>query len=128
MHVDRAVALARKAVAEAEKGALGRADQPGKGLDLGDRKAGDRRRPFRRARLQMRFEPVPGRRCIFRDRRGRPCPSRNSTCMTAQASAPSVPGFSTRPMIGLLHRRVLVDVDDDDLGAAFLARRARRGS
>ena len=49
-------------------------------------------------------------------------PSLNSTCMTAQASAPSVPGFSTRPEIGLLHRRVLIDVDDDDLRAAFLAR------
>ena len=37
MHVDRAVALARKAVAEAEEGLLRRADQPREGLDLGDR-------------------------------------------------------------------------------------------
>ena len=39
MHVDRAVALARKAVAEAEIGLLRRADQTGEGLDLGDRQA-----------------------------------------------------------------------------------------
>ena len=47
--------------------------------------------------------------------------------MTAQASAPSVPGFSDEAHVGLLHRRVVVDVDDDDLGAALLAGPHRMG-
>ena len=74
MHVDRAVALARKAVAEPEEGALGRADKAGEGLDLVDRKAGDGRRPLRRAGLQMRFELGRGvgvLRQVVASRRGR---------------------------------------------------------
>ena len=56
MHVDRAIARAGEAIAEAEEGALGLADQLGEGFDLGDREIADLRRPFRRAGFQMGFE------------------------------------------------------------------------
>ena len=42
--------------------------------------------------------------------------------MTAQASAPSVPGLTHSAMIGLLHGAIAVDVDGNDFGAALLAR------
>ena len=47
------VALARKAVAEAEEGFWCLADEMGKGLDFRDGEAGDFRRPFRRAGFKM---------------------------------------------------------------------------
>ena len=47
--------------------------------------------------------------------------------MTAQASAPSVPGLQPQREIGLPHRLGVVDVDDDDLRAALLPRAHRVG-
>jgi hypothetical protein len=61
VHVDGAVARTREAVAEADVGALRRADQPGEVLDLGRAQAADRRRPFRAARLEVGLELA---RCI----------------------------------------------------------------
>ncbi|OWK24137.1 hypothetical protein AJ87_26205 [Rhizobium yanglingense] len=56
MHGDRAVALAGEAVAEAEIGFLRRTDELCEGFDLIHRETGDRGRPFRRLRLEVRFE------------------------------------------------------------------------
>ncbi len=47
--------------------------------------------------------------------------------MTAQASAPSVPGFRISAMSACFIVGVVVDVDDDDLRAAFLAGADRVG-
>ena len=56
VHVGRAVALAREAIAEAEEGALVAPDQRGEFLDRCDGEAGDGARPLRRARLEMGLE------------------------------------------------------------------------
>ena len=56
VHVHGAVALARESVAETEIGPLRFADEAGKGLDLPGGKPGDRRCPFGRTGLQMRFQ------------------------------------------------------------------------
>ena len=56
MHVRRAIALARKAVAETEERALVASDERRELFDLLDRKPGDLARPFWRSRLQVRFE------------------------------------------------------------------------
>ena len=71
VHVDDAVALAPEAVAEAEEGALRRADEPREGLDLVDRKAGDGRRPGRIAACADAPRARADSRCI---RRGSPNP------------------------------------------------------
>ena len=56
VHVGRAVAAAREAVAEAEIAAFPRPHDVGEFLNLRDRQAGDRRRPFRGAGRKMRLE------------------------------------------------------------------------
>ncbi len=96
MHVDRAVALAGEAVAEPEVGPFRRADKPGEGFDLLDRKAGDRRGPFGRAGREMGLQ---SKRvvCVLFEIGAVGKASRKSTCMTAQASAPSVPGLRSAP-------------------------------
>src|ERR1700688_5153205 len=56
MHLRRTVASAGKTIAEPEEGTFGLAGQARKGLDLRDRHAADRGRPFRRAGRKMRLE------------------------------------------------------------------------
>src|SRR5690606_8751025 len=56
MHVDRAVALAGKTVAEPEKGLFRGAYETRETLDLGDRQTGDGGSPLRRAVLEVRFQ------------------------------------------------------------------------
>src|SRR6185369_15903067 len=58
MHLRRTVAAAGEAVAEAEEGTFGLADQARERLDLLDRYTRDLRGPFRRTGRQMRFEFV----------------------------------------------------------------------
>ena len=57
MHLRRAVARAREAIADPDKAAIRLAVQPGEFDDLLRRKAGDAGGPFRRALPQMCFEP-----------------------------------------------------------------------
>ena len=119
MHVDRAVALAREAVAEAEEGPLCRADERGEGFDLRDLEAGDRRRPGRVAAPQMRFE--------FGRRVGK---AREIVAVGEAVAKEDVhdgageravrAGPQAQSQIGLPHRLGLVDVDGDDLCAARL--------
>ena len=73
VHVDGAVARAREAVAEAEKGARPFADQAGEGLDGLDRAAGDVRRPLRIARCADARRVRAARRCSVRDNPSRLC-------------------------------------------------------
>ena len=126
VHVDRAVALARKAVAEAEKGLLRRADQMCEGLDLGDREAGDGAGPFRRPRLQMRFQPMRIVGVFFQIGPVGEAVAKQDVHDRAGERAVGA-GTHDQAHISLLHRRVLVDVDDDDPGAALLARPDRVG-
>ena len=122
VHVGRAVARAREAVAEAEEGALVVADEPGEFLDGLDRRAGDRRGPvaaraLRRCASSSRgasvylFEVVPVRLAVAEQ------------AMHHRAGERAVgAGLDQHRQIGLLHGAVHVDVDGDDLGAALLAR------
>ena len=68
-----AVARARKAVAEPEKGALALADQAGEGLDRRDRAAGDPRRPGGIAACANARRVRAARRCSGRDNPSRHC-------------------------------------------------------
>ena len=71
VHVRRAVAAAREAVAAADVAALRAAIQRGEILDQLRRQAGDRRRPRRATRAQMRFQRVRHHRRSAPCRRGR---------------------------------------------------------
>ncbi len=121
MHIGGAVARAREAVAEPEEGALALADQSGELLDRLDRRAGDRRRPGRIARAQMRFklarrvgvfvEIIPVRLAVAEQ------------AMHHRAGERAVgAGLHQHRQIGLLHGAVHIDVDRGDLGAALFAR------
>ncbi|MNI12486.1 hypothetical protein D3C73_656710 [compost metagenome] len=120
MHGRRAVALAGKPVTEAKESLLRRADQTSKILDLLDRKTGDFRRPLRRTGSQMCFEASRIIR-IFRHifpvgitvAEGDMHQGAGECCIGA--------GAKDNLHVGLFHRRVVVDVDNDDLGTAFLA-------
>ncbi len=120
MHVDRAVARAGEAVTEPEIGALPLADQAGEFLDRRRRAAGDLRRPIRIARTHMvlelarrigvTLEIIPVGLAVAEQ------------AMHHRAGQRTVgAGPDQHRQVGLLHGRVHVDVDDDDLGAAFLA-------
>jgi hypothetical protein len=121
MHVHRTVALARKAVAQAKEGLPGRTDQPSKGLDLLDRKPGDFRRPLRRLVRQMRLKPL-GIISVFFEigAVGQLFPEQNVHDGAGQCAVGA--GLQHEAHVGLLHRGVFIDVDDDDLGAALFAR------
>jgi hypothetical protein len=58
VHVRRAVALAREAVAQAEEASFRPPDQRGEILDLGDAEAGDRARPGGTATPHVRLELI----------------------------------------------------------------------
>ena len=120
MHVRRAVAAAREAVAEAEICALPRADDMGELFDVVGRQTGDIRCPFRGAGGEMRLElgrSVGVAREVvavgqsiaekhIHDRAGK---------RTVRA------GPEAEREIGLLHGGVAVDVNRNNFGAALLA-------
>ena len=126
MHVDHAVALASEAETETEIGALGRADEPGEGLDLLDRQAGDGGSPLRIAAFQMlrefvrmigvALEIIPIRKAVAEE-----------NVHHCAGERPVGARLHQERHVGLLHGGVLVDVDGDDLGAALLARLHRMG-
>ena len=119
MHLRRAVAAAGEAVAEPEEAALGLADGACERLDLGDRHAANRRRPFRRARRKMRLE-LAGTVGIF-SHVGAIGKTFAEQHMHHAAGERAV---GARPQddldVGLLHRVVVVDVDRRDARAALL--------
>ncbi len=120
VHVDRAVARAREAVAEPEEGALVVADQPREGLDGLGRAAGDARRPGRIARFDVRGELV--RRVGVALQIIPVGFAVAEQAMHHRAGQRAVgAGPDQHRQVGLFHGRVHVDVDGDDLGAAFLA-------
>ena len=120
VHVGRAVALAGKAVAEAEEGLLRGADQPGEGLDIGHRNAADGGRPFGSAGGEMGFEPLRVVGVFFQiGPVGEAVAEQHVHDAAGERGVGA--GAHDEAEIGLLHCGVLVDVDDDDLRAAFLA-------
>ena len=126
VHVGRAVALAREAVAEAEERALVAPDQRRELLDRFDRQAGDRARPLRRARLEMRLERL-GRVGVAREigAVGEPVAEQDVHDRAGERAVRA--GLQPQREVGLAHRLGVVDVDDDDLRAALLARPRRVG-
>ena len=120
VHIRRAISLAREPVAKPEEGALRRADQPRERLYLVNRQPGDRRRPVRRARPQMLLEPL---RIIGVSLQivavGQAVAEQNMHDRAGQRAVGS--GLQDQANVGLFHRGVVVDVDDDDSRAAFLA-------
>ncbi len=116
----RAVALAGKAVTEAEIALWRRTNELGKRLDFLDGKPCYHGCPFGRARLQVRFEPcriigefghigavgITVAEGDMHDRTG-------ECCIRSR--------FQHQAHIGLLDRGIVVDVDDHDLGTALLA-------
>ena len=120
VHCHRAVALAREAVAEPEEGARRRSDEGREGLDLLDGEAGDPGRPLRRAGEKMRLQPgrvvgVSGEVVAIR----RPIAKGDVHQRAGERGVGA--GLQLQRQIRLLHGRVVVDVDDHDPGAAFLA-------
>ncbi len=120
MHVDRAVARAREAVAEAVERARPFAGKAGEGFDRLDRAAGDFRRPVRAARAHMfgklvrrvgvAFEIIPVGFVVAKQ-----------AVHHRASQRPVGAGADQHRQVGLLHRRIHVDVDDGDLGAALFA-------
>ena len=120
MHVDRAVARARKSITEPKIGAFVVADEPGKRLDRFDRRAGNARRPYGVAGAQMlgklarrigvAVEIVPVGFVVAEQ------------AMHHRAGERAV---GARPdqhrQVGLPHRSVHINVDGDDLAAALFA-------
>ena len=120
MHGRRAVALAGKAVAEAEIGFRRGADEMGEGLDLGDAEAGDGGGPFGRAGLEVRLEgggEIGVARHIVTV--GEVITQQDVHDGDGQCAIGA--GAEHQRHIGLLHGAVAVDIDGDDLGAALLA-------
>ena len=120
MHVDRAVARARKSIAQPKICALVLADELGECFDRFHGRAGDLRRPLRIARAQMRGE--------FARRVGvavEIIPIRFVVAEQAMHHRAGKRAIGTRPdqhrQVGLPHGPVHVDIDGDDLGAALLA-------
>ena len=119
MHVDRAVALSRKAIAKTEEGFFCRADEAGEGLDLRDFQSGDRGGPDWIARSQMRLEAMGIVGVFFEIRPvGEPVAKQNVHDRAGQCAIRPRP--QAKGEIGLFHGRVAVDVDDDQLRAALL--------
>ena len=118
VHVDSAVALAPEAVAKPEIGSLRRADEAGEGLDLSDGKAGDPRRPFGRAGLQMLFK-LPRTIRVFLEVLPvcMPVAEKNMHDRAGQSAVRSGPKAERH--VGLPHGSVLINVYGDDLGAAL---------
>ena len=126
VHVHRAVARAGEAVAEAEIGALPLADQPGEGLDGLDRTAGDARRPVRIARAQM-FGKLARRVGVALEIVPIGVLVAEQTMHDRTGERAVGAGPDQHRQIGLLHGAVHINVDRDDLGAAFLAGARRVG-
>ena len=126
VHIDRTIALACEAIAEPEEGLLRRADQPGEFLDLCDRQPGDRGGPFRCPRLEMRLQPL-GVVGIFFQIVPISQPLAEKHMHDRAGQRPVGAGPHHQRHVGLLHRGVVVDVDHDDLRAAFLAGLHRMG-
>ena len=120
VHVKRAVARAREAVAEPEKSALVVADQPREGLDGLDRAAGDGRRPLRAAAAQMRFELVRRIGVALQIIPVGVAIAEQAMHHRARQRAVGA-GPDQHRQIGLLHGRIHIDVDHDELGAALFA-------
>ena len=120
MHLRGAVAAAGKAIAEAEEGALGFADRAGKGLDLLDRNAANRRRPFRAASFEMRLELTRAIGIFFHI-----FAIGIAVAEQRMHHAAGERAVGARPQddldVGLLHGVVVVDIDGRDPGATFLA-------
>ena len=126
VHVGRAVAAARKAVAEPEEGPLRRPDEMRKRLDLLDRQAGDGGRPGRIAFLQVRFELVR-HVGIFRQvvAVGESVTEQHVHNCAGERAVGARP--QAKRQVGLPHRVVLVDVYRHDRRAALLAGADRVG-
>ena len=120
MHVDGTVPRAAEAVAEAEEGAPGLADRLGKGLDLGDGKAGDRGGPLRRPVAQVCLE-LARRVGVFLEiiPVGKSIAEEDVHDRAGEGAVGA--GLEADGDIRLLHGLVAVDVDDGDLRAALLA-------
>ena len=126
VHVRRAVALAREAVAEPEERALMPSDERRESLDLPDREPGDGARPCRRAVAEMGFE-----------RRGRVGKARHVVAVGQTIAEERVhhrageravgPGLELQRQVRLPHRLGRIDVDRDDLGAMLFAGARRVG-
>ena len=120
MHIDRPVAAAREAEAEAKIGAVGLADQLGEGFDLIHLETGDRCRPLRRAAFEMGFELarcvgvalhiVPIRMAVAKQ---------HMHHCTGQSAVRA--GTETEMHISLARRGVEIGIDNDDFGAARFA-------
>ena len=120
MHGDRAVSLAREAVAEAKEAARRLTDQAGEALDRLDREAGDRRRPLRRAGGEMGLQLV-GYVGVFRQIVAVGVAVAEEHVHDGAGERRIGAGAQDQRDIGLFHRRGAIDVDDGDLGAALLA-------
>ena len=121
VHVRGAVALAGEAVAEPEERALVAADQRRERFDIVDGEPGDRARPVRIARADMRLEPprivgVTGHIIAV----GMAVAEQHVHHRAGERAVGPRP--QPQRQIGLPHRLVVVDVDDDDLRAALLSR------
>src|SRR5262252_9664643 len=124
MHVGSTVARARKPVPETEISALGRPNEPRKGLDRFSVAAGDACRPLRTPRAYMfgefawrigvAIEIIPVGLAVS-----------EQTMHHGTSERAVGTGTDQHRQIGLLHGAVHVDVDGDDLRAPFLARAGR---
>src|SRR6516162_8960247 len=126
MHVRRAVALAREAVAEAEEASLRPPDEGGELFDFSDANAGDRARPSGIARPYVRLEFV--RRIGIALEIVPVGPSVTKQNVHDGAGERSVRAWPhAQGEIGLPHRFGFIDVDSDDLRSSFLAGANRVG-
>ena len=119
MHLRGAVAAAGEAIAKAEESAPGLADCARESLDLGSRHAANCGRPFRRTRLQMRLKLVRTIR-VFRHigAVGQPLAEQHMHHAAGERTIGAWPQDDLD--VGLLHRVVVVDIDDRDPCATFL--------
>ena len=119
--MNRAVALPRKTVSEADEAALSAAVEPGEIDDVVRPDPGDRRRPFRVACLEMRFE---ARRIVGEARKvvavGKPFLEQDMHDRTSERRVGA--GQWREVLVGDLGRGGAVGVDNDELGAPFFPR------
>ena len=126
MHVGSAVARAGKAVSQSEECPFCPPDQRREGLDFLNGKTGDRRRPFGRPGFQMGLQTARIVSEFFEI--GPVGIAVAESHMHDGAGKRTVcAGLKNQRHVRLFHGRRVVDVDDDDLGAAFLARLDRMG-
>ncbi len=126
VHVDGAVARAGEAVAQAEIGALGLADELGEALDLGGGDVADFGGPVRRPGLQMSFELTRAVGVFLEIGPIGVAVAEQHMHDGAGESAIGA-GADQQLHIRLLHGAGIVDVDAGDLRAALLARLAGVG-